>query len=76
MHEYYREYLEHNNLRFLIIAFNEQDEHVLKVFLHRMLVHQFPFNARVDHTNVVYEQPAKSFEKFVERGRKWVRENY
>lgn len=76
MHETYREYLEHGSLRFLIIVFNEDKKYLLKIFLHRVAVYQFPIDAPNEDATRLSEEPMASFEKHIKTAREWVLSNY
>jgi hypothetical protein len=76
MHEIYRKYLDQELRRFLIIVFKDEKGYLLKIFLHREAVHQFPFDAPNQDMKRISEMSAGSFEKFVEIAREWILENY
>jgi hypothetical protein len=76
MHETYREYLDQNSRRFLIIVFKDEKGYFLKIFLHRVLVYQFPFDAPDEDINMDSEVPVKSFDKFIKIARGWILTNY
>lgn len=76
MHETYREYLEHQDRRFLIIVFKSEKRYFLKVFLHRMVVYQLPFDISHEDINSISQLPVSAFEKFIEIAREWILENY
>jgi hypothetical protein len=76
MHEAYREYLDRNSRRFLIIVFKDEKAYLLKIFLHRAALHQFRFDTPKADITIEAEAPAKPFEKFVQSAREWIVANY
>jgi hypothetical protein len=76
MHETYREYIIQGSLRFLIIVFKDDNEYLLKIFLHRMAVYQFPIDAPGEDTTGISGVSGNPFEKHVTTAREWILANY
>jgi len=76
MHETYREYIIQGSLRFLIIVFKDDNDYVLKIFLHRMAVYQFPIDVPNEDITSISGVPVNPFEKHVTTAREWILANY
>ena len=61
---------------FLIIIFKDEKGYLLKVFLQREAVYQFPFDAPDAKIEMVEQPPDKSFGKFIETAKEWILKNY
>jgi hypothetical protein len=76
MHETYREYLDQDDRRFLILIFKDERGYLLKVFLHRVEVYQFRFEVPEGEVAMASGVSAPCFEKFIKSGKDWILSNY